>query len=618
MGIINKLDKKIYNRISAGEVVERPASVVKELIENSIDALATQIEINIFDGGKSLIEIRDNGSGMYKDDLAISILPHATSKIKEVSDLDSIATLGFRGEALASIASISTITIASKRKGESEGYSLTSEGGENVEIKEDPIEKGTLIKVANLFYNTPARLKFLKSDKYEENEITDLIARMILANPTISFKYSANNKVLLQSYGDGVEDSLISVYGIDYINNSFKISKYRDGISIEGYIGKHNFTKSNHSYETAILNGRIIDNKTISSAVYNAYLPYLMKRKYPFYVLYISMPTELVDVNVTPNKSDVRFVDNSVVYGCIYSTVSKVLDGTDKAPTIVVEEKKEVNKTQLVSEEIKEEKEKSIHSKDINLSYPSFTPSKSNIESVRESLIKEKEEKKEEEKTIDIFQENKRYILEQEKKKEKFEYASDELKKEAPLVYKCQVLDTYLIFEKGEDIFFIDQHAAHERVLFNRLLDLRTKADKDIQPLLIPYTISPNPFEYEKLKSKLNYLREFGIEIDEDQRGDFNVTAIPLELMDIKLSQFFDDILSDSLIDSELPTVIMEKLAQKACKAAIKAGKIMSKDEVDSLIKLLNGNMDLKCPHGRPIAVKIESREIEKWFKRIV
>ena len=336
MANINVLDKKVYNRIAAGEVVERPYSVVKELVENSIDAGATEITVSIYNGGKTAIEVSDNGSGIDKFNLKKALMPHATSKILNSEDLDSISTLGFRGEALPSIASVSKIEILSKVSGQDIGYAITSVGGEESEVEECPCNNGTFITVSNLFFNTPARLKFLKSDKSEENEVTDMMARLVLANPEISFKYCADGETIIESFGDGVEDSLISVYGLDAVKNSFKISNYLHGVKIEGYIGKHNYTKPNRTYQTTILNGRYVVNSTIQSAVHNAYSSYLMKRRYPFYVLYVTMPKEVVDVNVTPNKSDVRFLDNSIVYGAIYSTISKVLDGTDSAVNIVL------------------------------------------------------------------------------------------------------------------------------------------------------------------------------------------------------------------------------------------------------------------------------------------
>ena len=269
MSIINVLDKSVYNKISAGEVVESPFSVVKELVENAVDALADNITINIFKGGKDFIEVIDNGVGISKDDMLKTVLPHATSKIKYANDLEKIKTLGFRGEALASIASISRLNITSRTANDDVGYTFDRVGGECSELNEKIAPVGTRITVSDLFFNTPARLKFLKSDKSEENSITDMVSRMILANPNVNFKYTVDGKTVLSSYGEGIDDAVLAVYGVDAVENSFKISNYKNGIQIDGYVGNHNYTKSNRTCQTVILNGRYIVNQTISTAIFN-------------------------------------------------------------------------------------------------------------------------------------------------------------------------------------------------------------------------------------------------------------------------------------------------------------------------------------------------------------
>lgn len=332
---INVLDKSVYNRIAAGEVVERPFSVVKELVENSIDAGADEIAIYIEDGGKSLIKVSDNGSGIHKDDLKKVFLPHATSKIAEAKDLDKIITLGFRGEALASISAISKTTVSAKTEGSEFGYEITCDGGEIGEVEVSPVEKGTVVTVRDLFFNTPARAKFLKPNKNEEADITNILTRLMLANPQISFKYVADGKTVLHTFGGGLDEAIIEIYGYETIADCIKIETEKNGIFISGYIGHYYFTKPNRTYQTTILNGRYVVNNTISSAIHNAYSNYLMKRKYPFYVLNIEMLPETVDVNVHPNKTDVRFIDNQVVYGTLFSVISNVLDGAPQALDIV-------------------------------------------------------------------------------------------------------------------------------------------------------------------------------------------------------------------------------------------------------------------------------------------
>lgn len=623
MSIINVLDKRVYNRIAAGEVVERPASIIKELVENSIDAKADEISINITSGGKDIIEVLDNGVGILKDDLVKAVLPHATSKILEAKDLDNISTLGFRGEALASISSVSKLLINSKTSNTDIGYSIFVDGGEIGEVIECPINQGTYIKVTNLFFNVPARQKFLKSDKSEENEVTDTVSRLILANPNVSIKYSINNKVMMQSYGGGVEDSLIAVYGYDILNNTFKISNYLHGVKIDGYISKHNYTKPTRSYQTVILNDRYISNQTISSAVHNAYLGYLMKRRYPFYVLYITMPKEVVDVNVTPNKSDVRFIDNSVVYGAVYSTISKVLDGTDVALNIISNEERVFKAPNVVLNETSNiVKEKPIEPKTTQIKYPKddFSNSPFNFSFVNEDF-NEFNDKPQKEITIkeeeDIFLENKKYVLEQERKKAIEQEKLNEVKS-LSLRYIGQALNSYLIFEGNGDLYIIDQHAAHERLLYNKIVELHKLKQIATQPLLVPFNVSLTPIEYNNIYPKKSYLENLGFDISINH-DEILIYAIPSELIGLDLLEFFSDVFSDNSFKNEsIPEVINEKLIQKACKSAVKAGMELSISEVNYLIHLLNGNVNLKCPHGRPIAVKITRYEIDKWFKRIV
>ena len=339
MAKINILPAKVYNRIAAGEVVDRPYSVVKELLENSIDAGATEIEILIEKGGKQLIQVRDNGCGIARDDLQSALLPHATSKIATAEDLDNILTLGFRGEAVASIAAVSKMTITSKTEG-ADCYSIHSDGGEMGEILLEPSgDNGTEVRVEMLFFNTPVRLKFLKSDKAEETDITNYISRFILNRPNIAFTYYVDGKKVLQSFGGGQEEAIVGVYGPTILQNCYEIKAEKHGIKIHGYIGNQNFSKPNKSYQSVFLNGRYIVNATISAAIGGAYASYLMKRQYPFYVLYISVPMQVVDVNVHPNKMDVRFADNQMIYGCIYSVISAVLDGQSKAMEYIVPSK---------------------------------------------------------------------------------------------------------------------------------------------------------------------------------------------------------------------------------------------------------------------------------------
>ena len=597
---INILPAKVYNRIAAGEVVDRPYSVVKELVENAIDAGATEIEIYIEKGGKQLIRVVDNGCGIERDDLHSAFLPHATSKIAKAEDLENILTLGFRGEAVASIAAVSKMTIASKTK-EGKCYSLFSNGGELGQITEAAGENGTDVCVELLFFNTPVRLGFLKSDKAEETDITNFVSRFILNRPDISFTYYANGKKVLQSFGGGVAEALVGVYGASTLAECFEIDAEKHGIRIRGYIGNQNFFKPNKSYQSVFLNGRYIQNVTVSSAIANAYASYMMKRQYPFYVLYIDVPTEIVDVTVHPNKADVRFADNQIIYGCIYTVISAILDGQSKAMEYIVrrpsasvytdtqeelqkdkEEQKptyppvfstEKNKTPILKEEPKRQTMFGITTltyeeaqREIEACAPAFTAKKQGVELPFEEVNKSKTpvkgfipieevedyvlpvgyqdipppkktkktaedlqkrfpdlffkrnvmqvddpsfaEAKQNMEAFDQFAENKRLLeeLEKKNKQNKIDVSS--------CVYAGKLFNTYLMYECKDDVYIIDQHAAHERLIFNRLKKQMSERAVAQQPMLVPFELNLNVFEREFIREHLSEIRDMGFDIE--------------------------------------------------------------------------------------------------------
>ena len=644
MAKINILDKKIYNRIAAGEVVERPYSVIKELIENAIDAGATDIDVTIEDGGKRLMRVSDNGCGISREDLPKAFLPHATSKISAVEDLDKILTLGFRGEALASIGSVSKATILSKTKDDEMGNIIVCEGGVIGDADVYPSDTGTTVSVENLFFNTPARAKFLKASKSEETDITNIITRLILSHPDIAFKYTSDGKVMLQSFGGGLDEAIIEIYGYNTITDCIPIETEKNGIKISGFIGKSYFTKPNRTYQTVILNGRYVVNNTIQSSMHNAYAAYLMKRQYPFYVLKIDMSPETVDVNVHPNKTDVRFIDNQVIYSTLYSVVSKVLDGSAAALEIV----KPNNYVPIDEGSRPIIPQKPITPDEIGEAHCDRPFVSGFNEELLDQTIwgrynksKSAEKEREFEKTFgvadshddeprelggnkidDIFAENKKYIAEMEAKKaaEEAEKArQEELKVEPEFKVIGQILATYLILEKENDIYFIDQHAAHERLLYDKFIEEYKSGNVAEQTMLVPYIFRVNESESEFIIGKFPELRKAGFDISEYDVNEFAVYSVPVLLFDMDLKSFFDDLLSDISFKKEtMPELIHDKIAMKACKAAIKSGKILSEDEIDALLKAMKYNTALRCPHGRPVTVKISRTEIDKWFKRIV
>ncbi len=673
MAKINVLSPNVYNRIAAGEVVDRPYSVVKELVENALDAGASEIEIRIEKGGKSYISVLDNGGGIEYADLKSVFLPHATSKISKAQDLEHISTLGFRGEAVASVSAVSHMRYTSKCAG-AECYQIACDGGEIGEPARAAGAEGTLAEVEDLFYNTPVRLKFLKSDKAEEADITTFVNRFILSRPEVRFRYFADGRLVSQSFGGGEEEALVSVYGANILRDTYRIDGTKNGIRIRGYISNQNFFKPNRSYQSVFLNGRFVVNATLSAALTNAYASYTMKRQYPFYVLYVDMSPELVDVNVHPNKADVRFADNQVVYGALYGVVSSVLDGNSRALEYVAPDvaasagaAASVGKGAPSVAEKREDGRGSLRARaDFAPSSalphaPVFTyeQAKSEIEAARAKIFGREEENEGEdteelpfeevrkgknpspqlakqpyadlffeENTLevntpaagkeDFFEENKKFLAEEEaRKKERGAQMRIDTDR---CEYKGNLFNTFLLYECGDSVYIIDQHAAHERLIFDRLRRKAENREIAQQPMLVPYERRVTPVEAVFLEDCQPALREIGFEIAGNGDCKFTVTAVPLDLQAIALDEFFDDVLGDisGLKGIKLEELLRDRLAMAACKAAVKGGMSLTEGEVKTLLADMDGNAGLKCPHGRPAVVRLTKYEIEKMFKRIV
>ncbi len=616
---INLLAADVYNRIAAGEVVDRPYSVVKELVENAIDAGATEVSVEIEGGGKKRICVRDNGCGIEREDLARAYAPHATSKLKTAEDLFSVQTLGFRGEAIASIASVSRMKILSGT--ESGSYSLSASGGVLGDIIEEGGARGTEVTVEDLFFNTPARLKFLKTDAQEESDVSNMMARFLLSRPEISFTYTVAGKTKYRSFGEGLSAALVNVYGGDILGNCYEINADKHGIGLHGFIGNQNFSKPNRSYQSLFVNGRYVVNQTVSAAVTNAYGAYLMKRQYPFYVLFLDIPPEIVDVNVHPNKADVRFADNQIIYGTVYSVISSVLDGNSRALEYVVGGSKQSSEESLSklpadfptpassprTEQMSYAQAKSELSFDVS-SVGGRVPAPKFIlpEEPKHEIAVSRSY------APDVFEENKRYLAEREKQQERIEVAS--------LVYKGELFRTYLIYEAGDQAYLVDQHAAHERIIYDRLRAKTESRTVNVQPMLVPFVITLNAPEFAFIKKQFPILEGIGFEIGEFGGTSVKVSAVPADLQHIDLNEFFNEILSsmESLRAVKLTNLLKDKLASAACKAAVKGGEKLTEEEVRALLEKMNGDMGLKCPHGRPVAVLVKKSELEKLFKRIV
>ncbi len=633
MGKINILDKSIYNRIAAGEVVEKPASVVKEMVENSIDAGATNIIVEITNGGISKIRVTDNGCGMDKEDMPKAFMPHATSKICTIDDLDQIGTLGFRGEALSSIASVSKVTLISKTVSSNEGNKLVIEGGDIVGNEPYGCSDGTTIIMEDLFYNVPARAKFLRKPKQEETEITNYVSRLIMANPNIAIKYIADNKLIFQSTGSGLFDAIYCVYGKTIIDNLIELDVTKGDYHFSGYIGKPTFTKPNRTYQTLIINGRYVINQTISTAIYKAFENYMMKGNFPFYVINLDIPLNKVDVNVHPNKLDVKFEDNNKLFGLVYSIIGEILFNTFNVKSIENEKPKEdtptidfnalniiqqnegksfnVNETNNPTDVIKEvsiEDNKTSFEKTFSRVAELLTPTSSNNDyTLRSNTL-----------GYDLatkLTQTKVFETTEEAKQTNLNLVADN--------YKIigVIFNTYIIVEQNNVVFFIDQHAAHERLLYDKFKENYDKTETSIQPLIVPYVLEVNYQESDFINSNIEAIRSLGFEIDTFGANCFKIDAVPLMLKNIDIKAFFDDILSNitNRLIINKADAIEDYLARSACRAAVKANDILSNLEISTLLNMLSkDNQVLLCPHGRPIVIKVTDKEIEKWFKRIV
>lgn len=624
---INILTKSVYNRIAAGEVIDRPYSAVKELIENSLDAGANNIEIYIEKGGKQLIRVIDNGCGIERDDMRAAFLPHATSKIKCAEDLEKITTLGFRGEALASISVIARVELVSVTDGNG-AYRVTCEDGKVSSAETAALEKGTDICVRDLFYNTPVRAKFMRTDKKEESDITSFVTRYMLGNPTVSFRYFVDGKLFMQSTGDGLDEAMAQVYGARTITQCIKIDAKKDGIRVHGFIGNQNFFKPNRTYQSLFLNGRYIVNNTICTAINNAYASYMMKRQYPFYVLNVEVPSDIVDVNVHPNKADVRFVDNRMIFGAVYSIISSILDGTATAADFVVE-KKWLPEIKSTAQESKTAEQKNIYAEKVREEAPTGAPSatleeKQSIDPVIDMSMFDFMPKRDP--VLQVTNDTVSNIYAGVEKSKRIDEAREKLNNEQQTIdyesckYKGNLFNTYLMYEIGETVYIIDQHAAHERLIYDKLCEKIANRNVDKQGFLASFLLDVNPQEARFIEDNIQIIQSIGFDIQPFGSCAFKIDAVPVDLQDINLQSFFDELLSDlnGLREIKLIDILKDKIAMTACKHAIKGGHQLTDNEIAALFKMLEGNVGLKCPHGRPVCVALTKKEIEKMFKRIV
>ncbi|MCI9518951.1 MAG: DNA mismatch repair endonuclease MutL [Clostridia bacterium] len=628
MGKINLLDSSVFNRIAAGEVVERPCSIVKELVENSIDAGADMISIEVKDGGLSYIRITDNGCGIDADDLERAFMPHATSKIKCISDLNSITTLGFRGEALTSIASVAKVTLISRTSDAQVGNYIVIENGTITEKGEKGCSYGTCVIVENLFKNIPARAKFLSKPSVEEAVITDMVSRLIMTNSTKSIKYSVGNKAVFQSSGDGLQNAVYAVYGKTFIDNIVPIEYVMPDITIKGFVNKPYFTKPNRTYQTLIVNGRYVINSDISYCVYNCYRDYLMKRQFPVFVLNIEIPYDMIDVNVHPNKLEIKFADVDTVKRIVYKTIKNKIDKLTLIPKVIAKNSADDADTSHIERfDTKEIKPTGTQAKQLSLG--TFFALKSESQNVKiNSPISE---------SFDysikssVIENNNLSVLESNRQMDSMQYNSENAIKPEQFSdnpdsefyeqkFKTILFETYIVLEQDDSVLLIDQHAAHERVLYDKLINSYENRKIYSQNMLVPYIFTVTPIEDELLKSKLDEINSCGFVITELSGRTYSLSSVPLICAGLK-NEHFVALILDGLnrLKYKKSDFVKDILMQSACKAAVKGDSRLDDTEISYLLKQYNlNNRVLLCPHGRPLIVKITKSEIEKWFKRTV
>ncbi len=583
MSKITVLDQATINKIAAGEVVERPASVVKELVENAIDAKATAITVEIKEGGISFLRVTDNGIGISKEDVPMAFLRHATSKIKSALDLVSIGSLGFRGEALSSICSVAQVELLTKTKDDFIGTRYVIEGGEEKILEEVGCPSGTTFLVHNLFYNTPARKKFLKSAVTEGGHINEWMERLALSRPDISFKYINNGKTILHTTGNKeIKEIIYYIYGKEIASAVIPIQTSADnhGIQLTGYIGKPLIAKGNRSNEIYFINGRYVKCHIISRAIEDAYQSYMMGHKYPFTVLHLTVPQEFIDINVHPTKMELRFLDNEMMYHVVYETIRNTLSG------------------------------------------------KSMIVPV--SLPKKPFELKQKEQNIPILQEQKttyqtkKQVFLPAAKQDVVTLPLDLLSKENKVEFRLigQLFATYWLIEMGEQLFMIDQHAAHEKVLFERMMaKLEQKEEIITQNVLPPMILSLTLKEADCLKRNLSIFEKIGFVLEDFGGLEYKVTAVPADFVTVDAKELLLEILDTLLEDREFKSadILLEKVASLSCKAAVKGNHCMSEAEAKQLISdMLTLENPYHCPHGRQTTISISKQELERKFKRIL
>ena len=591
MSFVHVLDDNTINKIAAGEVVERPASVIKELVENAIDAKADRIEVEIMAGGTSFMRVSDNGIGMSREDAEKAILRHATSKIVQVDDLQAIATLGFRGEALPSIASVSRFNLQTRQAGAELGTEIKITGGKTTEIGVAGCNLGTTIRVEDLFFNTPARKKFLKTNNTESGRINEFIIKLAISHPEIAFKLINNNKSSLATPGRGdLKETLQSLYGASVGQSLLPLEFEDEDIKLWGFVSKPSAIRSSRSWQTFIVNGRIIASRAIAKAIDNAYHALIPKSGYPLIALNIEVPQHTIDVNVHPQKTEMKFEDESRIFKAVYKAV---LDAVRPKGQVG-----QLGQLAAQADHVQQHVEKGLQELNFGQSVMNFP------------LREEKPAMTWQEGTI---------AMAQDKSVKSVQSVVDEEEKlpTAGMIPIGQVDDTYIIAQDGDSLYIVDQHAAHERVLFDRFSAQAEHIPS--QQLLVHLILDFSTHESQIIEENLELLAGLGFGLEPSGPNQFRLMEVPADVPSSQAEEFIREVLA-SMEELHRPTAAELRqavLATTACKAAIKAGFKLNYRQMEILLQELNDTaMPYTCPHGRPTIIKFSSDELAKMFKR--
>lgn len=637
------LSQETIDKIAAGEVIERPSSVVKELVENAIDAGSSAVTVEIKEGGISFIRISDNGCGIEKEQIPLAFLRHSTSKIKSVEDLFTVTSLGFRGEALSSIAAVSQVELITKTNGDFTGSRYLIEGSKEVSLEEIGAPDGTTFIIRNLFYNTPARKKFLKSAQTEGTYIHELMQRMILSHPDVAFKFIMNNQVKLQSSGNGnIKDIIYHLYGRDITKALLPITHESELFKVSGFIGKPMISRGNRGYELYFVNGRFIRSQILSKAIEDAFKPFLMQHQYPFTVLYFEIDSSLLDVNVHPTKMELRFSNQQELYREVQNILSAALVHRDIIPEVPVDTPKknemEAPKIEKVMPEPFEQKRLEEIRKAVRkdspyeVKYPARQPERRetwHAQSQPEHKPPVKEQlhasgvtgtEKELAKEAYVLREEETYGAKPEGSYEQGSFLKEEEMAKQKII--GQLFDTYWLVEYNDRLFIVDQHAAHEKVMYEKLKKQFEKKEFTSQAISPPIVITLSMREAEVLERFKEQFTKLGFEIEHFGGAEYSICGVPGNLYRLNtrdvLIEMLDE-LTDGISERATTDVILDKIASMSCKAAVKGSQRLSLPEMEQLMKdLMKLDNPYNCPHGRPTIIAMSKYEIEKKFKRIV